>query len=108
MPGSSLTGVSSVRTGRLALALPVAHAIPITFTSALNQNEVIPTGSPGTSSAVGVFDTTAHTLSIQFPEGEIRGFVQTDPHGTMPAPASLVLLGLGLMRLGFIHRRCAH
>jgi CHRD domain/PEP-CTERM motif len=46
------------------LSAPLCQALPITFTATLNQNEVFPTGSPGTGTAKVVFDTTTRFLSV--------------------------------------------
>jgi hypothetical protein len=41
-----------------------AFASSITYTVFLDQNEASPTGSTGTGTATIIFDTTAHTMSI--------------------------------------------
>ncbi len=53
----------------------IAHAIPITFTATLDQNEAVPTGSPGTGSAIVIFDTAAHTLSVHVDFAGLSGTV---------------------------------
>ena len=50
----------------LLLAMPAAHAVPITYTALLNGSSENPSNaSPGTGNATVVLDTTAHTLDIQ-------------------------------------------
>ncbi len=61
--------------GCAILGAPVSHAIPITFTATLDQNEVIPTGSSGTGSAIVVFDTAAHTLPVHVDFAGLSGNV---------------------------------
>ena len=52
-------------TAALTLALPTAHAIPMTFVANLTQaNEVPPTGSPATGLATVILDPTAQTIQI--------------------------------------------
>jgi hypothetical protein len=41
-----------------------AFATSITYTVVLDQNEAVPTGSTGTGTATILFDTTAHTMTI--------------------------------------------
>jgi hypothetical protein len=54
-----------VLTAALTLAVPTAHAIPMTFVANLTQaNEVPPTGSPATGLATVILDPTAQTIQI--------------------------------------------
>ena len=54
-----------VLTAVLTLAVPTAHAIPMTFVANLTQaNEVPPTGSPATGLATVILDPTAQTIQI--------------------------------------------
>lgn len=46
------------------LAAPVAQAVPITYVAKLDQNEPVPTGSPGTGTVFVTIDTDQDTLAI--------------------------------------------
>ena len=69
------------------LGAPVSQAVPVTFFTTLDQNEPVPTGSPGTGTAVVVIDTAAHTLSLDiFFSGLLGTTTASHIHCCTPTP----------------------
>lgn len=61
-------------TAVLAVAAPITHAAPITFSAQLNgATEEPPTGSLGTGTATVIFDADAHTLQVETAFGALTG-----------------------------------